>query len=123
MLHTHLPSKNHRRSRVIHESVTSQVDQRKVFSLLLNVSQFEFVLKDMFQSLLDVKQTKWDKHRDEGSDRMKELSEVFGGNTPLSRVEKNDNLRDYFESIAGQVSTVSLCFPLPLSFVLSVSRE
>ena len=66
---------------------------RTIFSLLLNTASYEFLLKEMFQKMLAGKQTKWDKLRHEGSDRMNELSDVFGGNTPLSRVQKNENLQ------------------------------
>jgi hypothetical protein len=31
-----------------------------------------------------------------GADRMQELSDVFSGATPLSRVEKNENLQGLF---------------------------
>lgn len=61
--------------------------------MLLNTAQYEFVLREMFKSLLAQKQAKWDALRHEGSDRMKELSEVFSGTTPLARVEKNDALQ------------------------------
>jgi hypothetical protein len=37
-----------------------------VFDLLLNVSQFEFVLKNMFRAMLSEKQARWDALRREG---------------------------------------------------------
>lgn len=43
--------------------------------------------------MLAEKQARWDALRAEGSGRMRELSDVFGGNTPLSRVEKNEKLQ------------------------------
>lgn len=38
------------------------------------------------------KQTKWEGYKKEGSERMQELSEVFSGMKPLTRIEKNGNL-------------------------------
>jgi WASH complex subunit strumpellin len=35
------------------------------------------------------KQNKWEKYKKEGVERMMELSEVFSGTKPLTRVEKN----------------------------------
>jgi hypothetical protein len=35
------------------------------------------------------KQSKWEKYKKEGVERMMELSEVFSGIKPLTRVEKN----------------------------------
>ena len=74
-----------------------------VFNLLLDISQYEFLLKNMFRTLLTEKQARWDGLKAEGAGRMMELSEVFGGTTPLTRVEKNDTLRSYFASISKQV--------------------
>jgi WASH complex subunit strumpellin len=39
--------------------------------------------------LLTEKQSKWEKYKQEGVERMMELSEVFSGTKPLTRVEKN----------------------------------
>ena len=43
----------------------------------------------MFQKLLNEKQSKWEEYKKEGSERMTELGEVFSGTKPLTRVEKN----------------------------------
>ena len=42
----------------------------------------------LLQLLLE-KQNKWEKYKKEGVERMTELSEVFSGTKPLTRVEKN----------------------------------
>ena len=43
----------------------------------------------MFRKMLDEKKLKWESHQKEGSERMQELSDVFSGTKPLTRVEKN----------------------------------
>ena len=43
----------------------------------------------MFRKMLDEKKLKWEAHQKEGSERMQELSDVFSGTKPLTRVEKN----------------------------------
>jgi WASH complex subunit strumpellin len=109
MLHTHnAPSSSqHKRCKAIRDQIMAQgFNPKAVFSLLLNAAQYEFVLKNMFSKMLDEKQEKWDALRHEGSDRMSELSDVFGGNTPLTRVEKNENLQAYFKNLATQISTL-----------------
>ena len=109
MLHTHNSpsSSQHKRCKAIRDQIMAQgFNPKAVFSLLLNAAQYEFVLKNMFTQMLDEKQEKWDALRHEGSDRMSELSDVFGGNTPLTRVEKNENLQAYFRNLATQISTL-----------------
>eukprot|EP00049_Salpingoeca_infusionum_P018780 m.358747 g.358747 ORF g.358747 m.358747 type:complete len:1177 (-) comp18266_c0_seq1:307-3837(-) len=75
-----------------------------VFTFLLNISQYEFVLKEMFQEMLDAKQAKWDKLQRDAASRMIELSQVFSGETPLTRVEKNVKLQQYFEQLSKKIS-------------------
>lgn len=43
----------------------------------------------MFRKMLDDKKLKWEANKKEGSERMQELSDVFSGTKPLTRVEKN----------------------------------
>ena len=43
----------------------------------------------MFKQMLSEKESKWELYKKEGSERMYELSEVYSGTKPLTRVEKN----------------------------------
>ena len=43
----------------------------------------------MFRKMLEEKKTKWEANQKECSERITELSEVFSGQKPLTRVEKN----------------------------------
>lgn len=47
------------------------------------------IFAQMFRKMLNEKKTKWEAHQKEGSERMQELSDVFSGTKPLTRVEKN----------------------------------
>ena len=51
----------------------------------------------MFRKMLDEKKLKWESHQKEGSERMQELSDVFSGTKPLTRVEINGS--NYSSSI------------------------
>ncbi|KAK3754472.1 hypothetical protein QZH41_018991, partial [Actinostola sp. cb2023] len=83
---------NNKRCRAIRDIVTSSgYSPRGVFELLLNTAQFELKLKNMFKLMLSQKQGNWEKNKKEGIERMDELSEVFSGTKPLTRIEKNDD--------------------------------
>ena len=43
----------------------------------------------MFKKMLELKREKWVENQKEGTERMQELSDVFSGTKPLTRVEKN----------------------------------
>ena len=54
----------------------------------------------MLRLMLNEKVMRWDKNKKEGEERMIELSEVFSGSKPLTRVEKNGEYRaGIFQSI------------------------
>lgn len=61
--------------------------------------------------MLGEKETKWEQYKKEGSERMQELSEVYSGTKPLTRVEKNGMKKTQFSPVH--------VFPLPslLNFI------
>ena len=73
-------------------------------SLLLKTAQFEFLLKRLFNKLLEYKQKKWGELKTDASGRMSELSKYFSGELLLTRVEKNENLQKWFDELSRKVS-------------------
>ncbi|XP_020897630.1 WASH complex subunit 5 [Exaiptasia diaphana] len=107
ILHTCDVFDNNKRCRSIRDIVfASGYSPRGVFELLLNTAQFELKLKDMFKLMLSQKQGNWEKNKKEGIDRMDELSEVFSGTKPLTRIEKNENLQAWFKEMSNQISSL-----------------
>lgn len=84
----------------------SRYNALQVFQLLLYTAQFELKLKEIFKRLLTEKQDKWNKYKMEGMERMTELSEVFSGTKPLTRVEKNDKLQAWFNEMSKQINAL-----------------
>ena len=79
---------------------------RKLFRLLLNTAQYEFTLKKLFTTLLAEKEHKWEDLKREGVERMTELADVYSGSKPLTRVEKNEHLQEWFRLIATQIGSL-----------------
>ncbi|XP_073257126.1 WASH complex subunit 5-like isoform X2 [Porites lutea] len=108
MLHNCEMFDMHKRCRSLREMVTTTgYDPRIVFQLLLNTAQFELNLKEMFKQMLAQKQVQWEKHKTEGVERMDELSEVFSGTKPLTRIQKNENLQAWFKEMSNQISSLN----------------
>uniref|UniRef100_A0A1E1XMR4 WASH complex subunit strumpellin n=1 Tax=Amblyomma sculptum TaxID=1581419 RepID=A0A1E1XMR4_AMBSC len=78
-----------------------------VFQLLLHAAQFELKLKELFQHLLSVKHEKWNTLKKESTEHLQELSEVYSGTKPLTRVEKNANLQAWFSEMSKQIDSLS----------------
>jgi len=109
MLHTALQvSENHKRSRQIRDTIIAfGYSPKYVFELLLNTADFEFVLKEAFKKMLSKKQKNWENCKKESVERMTELSEVFSGSKPLTRVEKNESLMAWFQEMAKEIGSLS----------------
>ncbi|XP_047110859.1 LOW QUALITY PROTEIN: WASH complex subunit 5 [Schistocerca piceifrons] len=111
MLHTAAPGAawdGNKRCKQIRDQVINDAKYTplQVFELLLNTAEFELKIKDLFKHLLLEKHNKWDSYKMEGRERMQELSEVFSGTKPLTRVEKNDNLKMWFSAMAKQIDSL-----------------
>lgn len=91
------------RDQVLQESKYQALE---VFQLLLHTAQFELKIKELFQHLLSAKQEKWNGHKKESTERLTELSEVYSGTKPLTRVEKNENLQAWFSEMSKQVDSL-----------------
>lgn len=61
----------------------------------------------LFQHLLSVKHDKWSSLKKESTERLAELSEVYSGTKPLTRVEKNANLQAWFSEMSKQIDSLN----------------
>ncbi|PAA47126.1 hypothetical protein BOX15_Mlig019935g2, partial [Macrostomum lignano] len=108
MLHTTPLSPPQERSRLckqLRDSVLSdsRFNGEQLFQLLLLTAQFEFRLKEVFTGILSRKADTWEALKVECSERLRELSDVFSGTKPLTRVAANAKLQDWFANLAAQV--------------------
>uniref|UniRef100_A0A1I8IVV1 WASH complex subunit strumpellin n=1 Tax=Macrostomum lignano TaxID=282301 RepID=A0A1I8IVV1_9PLAT len=105
MLHTRLRCLRRReRSRLCKQlRDSSRFNGEQLFQLLLLTAQFEFRLKEVFTGILSRKADTWEALKVECSERLRELSDVFSGTKPLTRVAANAKLQDWFANLAAQV--------------------
>ena len=57
--------------------------------------------------MIEQKQTQWEALKNEAKERTQELSEVFSGTKPLTRVAKNENLQKWFLLISNKIDALS----------------
>lgn len=75
----------------------------ELFRLLLNTSEFELRIRDIYKLLLSERYTKLNEYKKEAHDRITELADVFGGNKPLNRLAPNEELQKWFTNFAAQI--------------------
>lgn len=83
-------------NRKVFELVVRDVNQSLILELLLDLSQLEFILKRMFQGLLNAKQVKWEECKVLAAERMRSLGKYFSGDVLLVTVKKNEKLQQWF---------------------------
>jgi WASH complex subunit strumpellin len=84
-----------------------QYDQLKLIDLLLNLSQLELNVREIYGKMIDEKQAQWELLKQEAKERTLELSEVFSGTKPLTRIAKNENLEKWFRLISSKIDALS----------------
>lgn len=109
ILHTAVDNaEKNKRCKQLREFVVneSKLNAVHLFKLLLNTAQLELITKDLLKSILEAKEEKWQNLKEESCNSLKELSEVFGGEKSLNRVQKNVNLKRWFIEISKEVDSL-----------------
>ena len=100
---------SNKRLKSIREQVLKdfQYDEFKLIDLLLNLSQLEFNVREIYRKMVEEKQTQWESLKTEAKERTQELSEVFSGTKPLTRIAKNENLEKWFLLISTKIDALN----------------
>ena len=80
----------------------------RILMLLLNTAQFEFVMKNVVQAILESKETRWGDCKREAAMRLDELGEFFGTEKGLARVQANKTLEKYFHDLAREIDALDV---------------
>ncbi|KPM05546.1 WASH complex subunit strumpellin-like protein [Sarcoptes scabiei] len=80
----------------------------RIFSLLLNCSEFEQKIKDHYREILRDRSRKLIQLRNKSVERIKELEECFAQSKPIARIEPNEALREWFEMFRKQIESINL---------------
>ncbi|XP_039285304.1 WASH complex subunit 5-like [Nilaparvata lugens] len=102
-----------KKSKQIRDMVMEVIQNNsRIFQLLLDTSEFELEIKELFKVLLQERESEWEKCKTGSIERMKELSDVFSGAKSLARVEQNENLQKWFAEISNQIDIMKLEEPV-----------
>ena len=81
----------------------------RIAMFLLNLAQFEFVLKSVVKEIFEAKKTRWEESKREASTRVDELGDFFSDTQALStRGRANKNLEKWFHDIAREIDTLDV---------------
>ena len=95
----------------------------ELFKLLLNTSEFELRIKDLYKLLFTERFVKLNQFKKETFDRINELADVFSGNKPLNRLEPNEELKKWFQDFAQQINEIQFLENFNQNQINALSRR
>lgn len=87
----------------LRQATTTGFDKTQLLKLILKTAQFEYVLKNMFQALLDKKEESWNTSKTQAVEHMTELADYFSGEKALTKVTRDESLQAWFGSIGTKI--------------------
>lgn len=96
-----------KKSKQIRDIASNNINMSDIFQLVLNTSEFELKIKELLKALLEDKQNKWNSCKEECTERLNYLIEIYGGTKSLPKVHKNEQLQKWFAEITSQVESLS----------------
>ena len=98
MLQRNITKKNSR------DLFNDKLNNKDLINLLLDLSQFEYLVKTMFQNLMFNKETMWDSDKNTCIQKLSELISYYNGNTVFSTNIKLEEYSKYFEDISKKIN-------------------
>ena len=92
----------------IREIFNDKLENNDIINLLLHLSQFEYLLKTMFENLVFNKQTMWDNDKNSCMQKLSELISYYSGNTAFNANVKLEGYSKYFEELSGKINGLDI---------------
>ncbi|XP_026499118.1 WASH complex subunit 5 [Vanessa tameamea] len=113
---------NNKKSKLLKDLVIkeSNYDPLKLLELLISTAELELKIRESLQNVLASRSENWNKNKSLALEAITNLSQLFSGANPYTKVTENEQLKLWFEKIAKQVS--SLNEPITSKTVKSVTQ-
>lgn len=95
----HLNCKN----QTFRKLVESIADKSRVVTLILELSKFESLFKDLLTLIVTKKKQVWENNKQSCVKYMTEVSEFFSGNRNWGQEHEDQDLAEYFRRIAATI--------------------
>ena len=86
------------------EVFNSKLNNKDLINLLLDLSQFEYLVKTMFQNLVFNKEEMWNNDKGTCIQKLSELISYFSGNSVFNSTLKLEKYSEHFEKISKKIS-------------------
>ena len=103
----------------IRDIFNEKLENNDLINLLLSLSQFEYLLKTMFQNLVFNKETMWNNDKAICTQKLNELISYYSGQTAFNTNLILDNYRKYFEDINNRINKLDTKNPTKVGIKIS----
>lgn len=100
---------NNKKSKQLRDLVVkeSNYDPLKLLELLISTAELELRVREVLKKLLDTRSESWSKNKQLALDAITNLSQLFSGANPYTKVPENEQLKTWFDNIAKQISSLN----------------
>ncbi len=95
----------------IRELFNEKLDNNEIVNFLLNISQFEYLLKTMYEQLVKNKESMWNNDKNICIEKCTELIEHYSGNTAFSQNKKDEGCIKAFEDLNKKINKIEYKHP------------
>lgn len=100
---------NHKKSKQLRDVILKEMnhDTTKLLELMICTAELELKIREILTRLLEERDESWKKSKAVGLEEVNNLSELFSGSKPLTKVPENEQLKLWFDNIAKQITSLS----------------
>lgn len=100
---------NNKKSKQLRDLILkeSNHDISNLLELLICTAELELKIREILNRLLDERDESWKKNKAQALEQVNNLSELFSGSNPLTKVHENEQLKLWFDNIAKQITYLS----------------
>ena len=103
----------------IRDIFNEKLENKDLINLLLNLSQFEYLLKTMFQNLVFNKESMWNNDKALCNQKLNELISYYSGQTAFNSNMKLENYSKYFEGLNNKINQLDTKNPTKVGIRIS----
>ena len=100
---------NNKKSKQLKDLVIKEscYDPLKILELLISTAELELKVREVLKKLLDSRSENWNKNKELAFEAITNLSQLFSGANPYTKITENEQLKLWFENIAKQICSLS----------------
>ena len=91
----------------LRDMINENLEDKSLIKLLLDLSQFEDLLKTMFQNLVYNRDEMWENDKSFCIQKLSELISYYSGNSAFNTTMKLDNYSKYFEETSAKINELN----------------